>query len=1128
MMGSIVTTVCLCSPLLAIEHRLPFPEALGQHWVLTQGMQVDCATCPACGTVPPGEDCCTHCSFYPTDGWALDISIEPENPPGTTGWSDLGYPVLATAAGVVLFADCVEKDDEEPDPFNRWVYGCQVEILHDENGNGTADVGEGKTFYGHMATLTVENSNSVPQTVPQGRMLGLMGSQGVSTAPHLHFEYAEYQSSGWQGKSPPDLHGTTVYTQPDFYCDGTDVPQTVSTSHCNPVVQTEFSSNSSYIGFAPVGYVSSNLQSGFAHSENSDSHRVANVHRKDAWHKRRLATAPGNDGAGVFFHSWYHVDIQNFPSVDFLRNGAIIQYLEPSTGKTHTHAIRAGQWDVYRFSVAGGPNEFGYPISDEHPGRVSGIGCPNDACPAVQLFRRSNLPLGALVYNSTWPDVAWPNGRVRFCAGDDPYGNCSWQPVIDDMEVIGPPVTIDGEETNMGGGADYPFSFEPDSVSFDRIHIAITADLPDEVQDISVLVDGLEEALIPPAAVGYTIAGLESATTYSIRLLGIDRGVGPVAFSDTLQITTLPEPSDTLRLTSGISAVGTTYPDFFQFDSCITITYQLQNTGGTAFAVEQLRAEAEIYDGEFTYTRNFSTMAGSPLVMLNPGQTATYTGDNCGDTFPADQNGALPGFRLTGRIIPSFKVLTVGGTWPVSDVAPGATWLSFTLYDTFQLPDLLVTDTRVLPIDPLDSDSVTVELDVTNQGTGDFPWAVNLDLNLDGAPPSALQTPTQGLTVAETKTVIAVLDVLTAGTHHVGYTVNPGALSLESDSANNISSFLFTVDSTPVPAGEVPDGISLPGAPLTIDKTTGSDIALAWEESCSSWDTNYAIYEGTLGDFTSHRHVTCGTGGSNSATLSPQNEDAYYLVVPLSESREGSYGRGSDVNERVQGAPSCMVQELAVCEPPDPCQTTVAVFDDFNRPDSDIVGAPCEGCAPWGEVQIWWIPTDDHEYDLVIDNGQLLFPTPDGAVAFRPYENGALANDITLTWKWEKVVDDAEWDGVSVSHDGTSRSALRGVHVRWNNGNDVVEFANWTNVIASAPFTFDTSATYEFQWNIYADDSVDLWVWDSSGSRPMPPFLSAGPIVPDPAGGNWGIGNRGGARFDDFQVETPARDPSCN
>ena len=74
-----------------------------------------------------------------------------------------GSDVLAVASGVVVFAD------------RRDGYGKLVEINH---GNGVS------TRYGHNDKLLVKAG----EIVKKGDVIGLMGSSGRSTGPHVHFE----------------------------------------------------------------------------------------------------------------------------------------------------------------------------------------------------------------------------------------------------------------------------------------------------------------------------------------------------------------------------------------------------------------------------------------------------------------------------------------------------------------------------------------------------------------------------------------------------------------------------------------------------------------------------------------------------------------------------------------------------------------------------------------------------------------------------------------------------------------------------------------------------------------------------------------------------------------------------
>ena len=74
-----------------------------------------------------------------------------------------GVPIIASDAGVVVTS------------ARHWSYGNYVEIDH---GNGY------RTLYAHMSSRAV----SVGQAVGQGQVIGYIGSTGVSTGNHCHFE----------------------------------------------------------------------------------------------------------------------------------------------------------------------------------------------------------------------------------------------------------------------------------------------------------------------------------------------------------------------------------------------------------------------------------------------------------------------------------------------------------------------------------------------------------------------------------------------------------------------------------------------------------------------------------------------------------------------------------------------------------------------------------------------------------------------------------------------------------------------------------------------------------------------------------------------------------------------------
>ncbi len=126
---------------------------------------------------------------------------------------------------------------------------------------------------------------------------------------------------------------------------------------------------------------------------------------------------------------------------------------------------------------------------------------------------------------------------------------------------------------------------------------------------------------------------------------------------------------------------------------------------------------------------------------------------------------------------------------------------------------------------------------------------------------------------------------------------------------SNVATVWITV--TPAP-GYVP-------ATMRVGKsvTTPGNLELSWSASCSSSTVDYAIYEGTIGSFYSHKMKDCSDdGGDLVEEISPQAADSYYLVVPMDSAVEGSYGIDSDGLERPRAAPAdrCLpAQTLGGC-----------------------------------------------------------------------------------------------------------------------------------------------------------------------------------------------------------------------
>ena len=107
-------------------------------------------------------------------------------------------------------------------------------------------------------------------------------------------------------------------------------------------------------------------------------------------------------------------------------------------------------------------------------------------------------------------------------------------------------------------------------------------------------------------------------------------------------------------------------------------------------------------------------------------------------------------------------------------------------------------------------------------------------------------------------------------------------------------------------------GVELTSQPRPMTLPNGM-IELSWSQSCQAADADYAVYEGMLGDFSSHTARNCSTGGSTDATLLPGEGHTYYLVAPLSADSEGSHGLDAAGHEREPTSPTCYPQVIADC-----------------------------------------------------------------------------------------------------------------------------------------------------------------------------------------------------------------------
>jgi hypothetical protein len=124
--------------------------------------------------------------IYQQWGYAGHNGIDYDTPVGT--------PVLAAADGTV-----------EKTGYEAGGYGNFVKLVHYDGGTKYA------TYYAHLQSTSV----MAGQPVKAGAVLGLSGSTGASTAPHLHFGIRiEGQSPAFQGYLDPQpyLSGTAPAT----------------------------------------------------------------------------------------------------------------------------------------------------------------------------------------------------------------------------------------------------------------------------------------------------------------------------------------------------------------------------------------------------------------------------------------------------------------------------------------------------------------------------------------------------------------------------------------------------------------------------------------------------------------------------------------------------------------------------------------------------------------------------------------------------------------------------------------------------------------------------------------------------------------------------------------------------
>lgn len=111
--------------------------------------------------------------------------------PGKFG--NLTLPIYAPARGLVQYVG-----------YGHQFNGNHMFILHDENGNGNFYDDGLRAAYLHFYSLAVSQG----QIVEEGTLLGIGGTSGYSSSPHLHFE-VQRSSNNWATRRSVDPYGWT-------------------------------------------------------------------------------------------------------------------------------------------------------------------------------------------------------------------------------------------------------------------------------------------------------------------------------------------------------------------------------------------------------------------------------------------------------------------------------------------------------------------------------------------------------------------------------------------------------------------------------------------------------------------------------------------------------------------------------------------------------------------------------------------------------------------------------------------------------------------------------------------------------------------------------------------------------
>ena len=93
-------------------------------------------------------------------------------------------------------------------------------------------------------------------------------------------------------------------------------------------------------------------------------------------------------------------------------------------------------------------------------------------------------------------------------------------------------------------------------------------------------------------------------------------------------------------------------------------------------------------------------------------------------------------------------------------------------------------------------------------------------------------------------------------------------------------------------------------------------VVLTWDLACNDAEVpgqDYAVYRGTMGNWTDLTSLTCTTGRQTTFLVEDPPANSFWMVVPQNSANEGSYGWSSS-GERPQAVSACKPQAIAACQ----------------------------------------------------------------------------------------------------------------------------------------------------------------------------------------------------------------------